>query len=378
MIKVGYILDEFPSRSEFFILREILALREAGVDIVPLALRAGPPEVLPPRAHALLTDTVYPSRSAAAFWPRLDRLLFAHHPARFIREAQRRRLSHLHAHFAFRPATVARRMARALHIPFSVAVHARDLFVQAPDPLRRRLAGAAAIITCTNYNQAYLAHVCPGLDPTRMQVIRHGVDLHEFTPLARPGSRLVAIGRLETKKGFHTLIEACRILKNRGLRVPCTIVGEGTQRARLAQMIQRLGLQESLHLTGYLPQGELRRILLQAMAVVAPCEIAPDGDRDGIPNVLLEAMALGIPVVSTRIASIPELVDDGRTGLLVEPGQAQDLAAAIERLARDPLLCRTLGANGRHTIEQSYVVQRNIQALIPIFHSRTALNSPSV
>jgi glycosyltransferase involved in cell wall biosynthesis len=182
--------------------------------------------------------------------------------------------------------------------------------------------------------------------------------------LRRRRPLLLAVGQLKHKKGLHHLLDACRILVDRGSSFDCEIVGDGPLRGELTARIAELGLRSHVRLLGALPHEVVVERYREASIFVLPCVTGPDGGRDGIPNVILEAMAMGVPVVSTRHSGIPEAVQDGRTGLLVPPGDAEQLAGAIARLLDDGALRERLGSRGRERVREVFDIEANAKALL--------------
>jgi glycosyltransferase involved in cell wall biosynthesis len=206
-----------------------------------------------------------------------------------------------------------------------------------------------------------------GASEGKVRCIYHGLDMSEYAPGRAPRRDrplLLAVGQLKPKKGFHHLLDACRILLERGSSFDCEIVGDGSLRAELAARIGELGLRSRVRLLGALPHEAVVKKYREATVFALPCVTGPDGDRDGIPNVILEAMAMGVPVVSTRHSGIPEAVEDGRTGLLVPPGDPQEIATAIERLLGDPVLRERLGSRGRERVRKVFDIDANARALL--------------
>jgi glycosyltransferase involved in cell wall biosynthesis len=188
---------------------------------------------------------------------------------------------------------------------------------------------------------------------------------------------VLAAGRLVDKKGFDVLIEACALLRDRGIPFTCRIVGEGPRRRALARAVQRRGLEPVVALQAWASTDEVIRLLAKARAFVAPSRIGRSGDRDGIPNVVLEAMAAGRPVVSTAVSGIPEAVVDGVTGLLVAPGDATALADALEKVLTDAALARSLGAAGFHRAIEEFDLERSSSRLaaafgVPVYFAHVA------
>ncbi len=274
------------------------------------------------------------------------------------------RPDHIHAHFIDRAAVVADVAARLLGVRFSVTAHANDIYVD-PVLLPEKLARARFVATCTEYNRRHLAGIAPnGAD---IVTIHHGIDIHRFQPGATPGSgstlRLLAVGQLKEKKGFSYLLEACAILRRRGVRFECKIVGEGPLRAALEELRHRLDLEDLVAFTGALPHDEVVTRFREADLFVLPCVIGEDGDRDGIPNVVLEAMAMGLPVVSTRHSGIPEAVSDGESGILVAPADAAGLAEAIGSLAGQQGRLVQMGTAGKRIVNERFDLKTNVELL---------------
>lgn len=392
---VGVLVKIYPKLSETFILEELLGLERLGERLHVFALQpptdavshdavarvAAPvtylPELRPRRfaafavAHLALAATAplrYLSalRAAAGRAGGLADFLRAGWLVRALRRAG---IGHLHTHFISRPADVAELVAR-LGIPFSISAHAKDIYLSPPADLRRKLSAARFTVTCTEYNRRTLATIAPDATIHRMY---HGVDAVRFDPvLRRPDERpplVLAVGRLREKKGFDTLVDACALLRSQGIAFRCEIVGYGDQHPALAARIARSGLEGTVALTGKLAREAVIERYARAAVFVQPSRVGQDGDRDGIPNVLLEAMAMALPVVSTPVSGIPELVDHDRTGLLVAPDRPAELAAAITRLLADPALGRRLAAAGRRAVQEDFDNDHNLGLLRGLLES---------
>jgi glycosyltransferase involved in cell wall biosynthesis len=277
------------------------------------------------------------------------------------RLARQKGVRHLHAHFATSATTVARLAARFAGIPYSFTAHAKDIFHEyvKPDDLGRKLRDAAAVITVSDFNVRYLRDRY-GEDAAHVRRVYNGLDLRQF-PYTEPRLRLprvVAVGRLIEKKGFADLIDACSVLARRGCVFDCQIIGSGEQESELRERIARLGLDARVELLGPRPQSEVIRYVQESAVLTAPCVVGSDGNRDGLPTVLVEAMALGTPCVATDVTGIPELVRDGVTGLIVPQRGPEVLAAAIERLLADAALRVRLASAARRLIEEEFDVER--------------------
>jgi glycosyltransferase involved in cell wall biosynthesis len=260
-------------------------------------------------------------------------------------------------------------VSRLVDVPYSMSVHAgADIFVE-PVLLAEKIGRARRVVTCTLHNKRRLASlVGPELD-RRVAVVRHGVDTATYreapsTPRRVPGPpRVLAVGQLTPRKGMVPLLMTCRILRDRGREHRCHIVGDGPQRRELEALARALELGSSAWLRGALAPDEVVAEYRRAAMFVLPCVTAANGDVDGIPNALVEAMASQLPVVSSDLPAIRELVTDGVDGLLVPPGDVEALAAAIERLLDEPALRRELGVRARRTVVAKFDIERNIRRL---------------
>jgi glycosyltransferase involved in cell wall biosynthesis len=388
---LGVLVKIYPKLSETFILEEILGLERLGLSLRLYALAPATDTITHPavaRVRApLVTVPASPRGHARQFAARHARL-FAASPVNYLRAlgvAGRRGMQglrdfmhagwlagqlradgvgHLHTHFISRPADVAQLAARLAALPFSISAHAKDIYLSDPDDLQRKLQAASFTVTCTAFNQQTLSAIAPQAPVHRMY---HGVDHTLFHPARRlpAGSvpLIVSVGRLRAKKGLDTLVDACAVLRDRGRRFACEIVGYGEEQARLQAQIERLKLTGDVRLVGKLTREQVIERYARAAVYVQPSRIAADGDRDGIPNVLLEAMAMGLPVVASRVSGIPELVDHGRNGLLVEPDEIAALADAIDRLLHQPALCTGLGCRARRTVTEQFDNDNNLLLL---------------
>ena len=402
--RVAYLAKRFPRLSETFVLNEILELRRRGLDLVTFALMDPLEKMVHPAAAALQPEVTYlhdPAHPFRSWWRLLGgaalqalarphralRLLCAlvsvHRSAPSVRHAveglwlardlRKRGASHLHAHFAHSPAAVAYMARLAGGPPFSFTAHAKDLYTTLPRNLRIRAKASTCVVTCTEFNRRHLEALLSGTPHPTVHVVHHGTDIERFTPehsSPRPG-RILSVGRLVPKKGYTTLIAALGLLAERGIDFSCDIFGGGPQRDELAGEIEGRGLEARVRLHGPRMQEDILRAYRSASIFALAPVVTDDGDRDGIPNVLVEAMACGIPVVSTRISGIPELVDDGDDGLLVDPGNPQALADALQSLLEDAALRAKLGAAGRLKVEDLFDLTRNTGRLLELFAGQT-------
>jgi len=311
------------------------------------------------------------SQLCTNFWPSLataagEEIHSLYQAAWLACEARRQGITHLHAHFGTIATTVARLAARFAGITYSFTAHAKDIFHRdvVASELRDKLRDAAAVITVSNFNAQHLRDTF-GESAARLYRVYNGLDLQKF-PFSPPAERLpriVSVGRLVEKKGFATLIQACACLDRRGCPFDCDIIGAGELEAQLQALIRSLGLEQRVRLLGPRPQPDVIQHIRRAAVLAAPCLLAKDGNRDGLPTVLLEAMALGTPCVSTDVTGIPEIVHHDKTGLLVPQRDPERLAEAIERLLQDEPLRLRLARHARRLVEADFDICINAAQL---------------
>lgn len=320
--RVGYVLEGFPRASETFVVTEILARESLGEQLVVFRLRPSStpdPHGMASRIRAEVIDVPGDSDDEQG--------------AALARLAADRAVNHLHAHFANTATTVARRASHLSGIPYSFTAHAMDIFspVAHPADLAAKMRDAAFVVTVSDYNRAFLVPLAS--DPQRLHRLYNGLDLDRFPFAPHPprsgDARILAVGRLVEKKGFRHLIDAVALLRDRGAAVTLDIVGTGDQEDDLRRRVAASGHTDAMRFRGARAQGEIAAALRDADVFVAPSVVATDGDADGLPTVLLEAMASGVPSVATAVTGIPEVIRTGETGMLVPPGDAAALAEGI-------------------------------------------------
>ncbi len=385
-----YVLKRFPRLSETFILREILSLEELGERVAVDSLL--PPEDGPrhpdvarvegevrylPRRPRLRDGPVARAHASLALraplaWIRLAaRARRERAWRRFLQaglvaaRARREGARHLHAHFLTAAAEVARDAAALSGIPVTVTAHAKDIFQADNIPLvPARARGAAAVVTVSRHNAGYLRGLLgPGLP---IHLVPNGVDLAEVSP-DRPDGPVLCVARLVPKKGVDVLVEATSLLRDRIPGLEVEIVGGGPLRDDLVGRAEELGLTRPVRFLGPLAWDRVEAAFARCSMVVLPCRVAEDGDRDGMPTALVEALARGLPVVSTTVAGIEEVVRHGVTGLLVPPDDPDALADAIESLRRDRDLARRLGLAGRELVAERFDPRLSARLLQGVF-----------
>ncbi len=400
--RTAYVLKMYPRFSETFVVTEILARERRGADLRIYSLR--PPA--DPRFHGMLAQVTAPvayiprARERETVWDVLrrgsalpgfsraiDELLDAEvdDALQAIEVADRALadgVTRLHAHFASMATTVARLASLLTGIPYSFTAHAKDLFHESVDPVDvdRKIAGASHVVTVSDFNVRHIEQRYPSAQLTPVERVYNGIDLDAFpfrdADLRRGDAfSVVAVGRLVEKKGFADLVDAIALLRARGRDVPCRIVGGGPLEEALSLRILERGVADLVELTGPLPQEEVREEVARGTVFVAPCVVGSDGNADGLPTVLLEAMALGTPCVSTDVTGITEAVIDGSTGIEVPQHDPARLAGAIEALLAHPDLRATLARRARALVEREFASDRQAAALERLAEARLSFEA---
>lgn len=401
--RLAVVVKGYPRVSETFIAREIAGLERRGIPLLVVSLRQPYDRLTHPVHREIRGPVLYlpeylgaaPRRVAAgqvAVWRRAPRRYLAALRvwlADFRRDPTTNRarrfgqagvlaaelpasVRHLHVHFLHTPASVARYAGILRGLPVSLSAHAKDVWTLPAWELREKLADARFCVTCTASNRDYLATLAP---PGRVQLVYHGLDREFFGPppafgSARDGTapddpvRCLTVGRLQPKKGFDVLLQA---LARLAPGVALTLVGYGPAEAELRRLARALGVDGRITWAGQLDHPAVRALYrTHDLFVLAP-RIARDGDRDGLPNVVVEALSQGLPVVATRVAAIPEIVEDGVNGRLVPPEDPEALAAAIGGLVADPAARGRLGAAGVDRVSRGWDVEDGVTRLLALF-----------
>ncbi len=415
--KIAFILNAFPVLSETFIINEVIGLRAKGLDIKAFSLflpKAGSTNddvkylaedtfYLIPKAKALalLASHLYfvftSPRRYFRTWrfalrnrgkgnsllktmallksdklskqQRQDLLLHFVLAAPLAREMKRFEFSLINSHFADAAASFAMLTAKLLNIPFGMTMHAYDIFTPQFN-MQQKLNEAKFIFTCTHFNKSYLLRKYPAVDPDKIKVVYHGISLGRFKRKQRSKNDvpiILSIGRMVPKKGFPVLIEACRILKERGLAFKCRIIGNGPERPRLEMAIKLKQLINEVELVGSVSPSETTKYYQSADIFALANLVEEDGNRDGIPNVIAEAMAMELPVISTTVSAIPELVEHKKTGYLVPPAEPADLADAITYLIEHLKRARNYGVAGREKVEKVFDAEKWLNVLHDLY-----------
>ena len=401
---IAYVIRMFPQLSETFIANEILELERLGLRLQIYSLRR-PREEVPHEIIGLIRSRVIclPMSSFARSWQvlRANLALCRMAPARYLAtlryvvaalaksadvrgvgqfvqatilafQFKQNGVQHLHAHMAHVSTQVAMLASKLTGIPFSFTGHARDIYLTEPSKLAERINAGAFVVTCTNANAIYLKQLVEPDQRTKIKLRYHGVDLQKFRPrqdrvVSDLDPIILSAGRLVEKKGFATLLRACAILRDQSILFHCLIVGAGPKRRVLEDIVSNLNLQSAVSFHGVCSQEELLEIYLRATVFALPSQVQDDGNRDGIPNVLMEAMAVGLPVVATAVSGIPELINGGHDGLLIPERDPKALASALKLLLSDRVLREQLGLNGRRKICGGFDARENAQAVAKLF-----------
>ena len=402
-VKVAYIMSRFPKITETFVLYEILEMERLGlnVEIYPLLRErqgvmhpeAGP---LVERAHyqpfvslpiiaaqfhfLLRKPRTYLSTLLALLGGTLGSFNFFTgalgiflKTVYFARRMATDDVTHIHAHFASHPAAAAFVIHRLVGIPYSFTAHGSDLH-RDRTMLQEKVAEAAFVVTISDYNRDLIAAECGEKYRNKTAVIHCGVDTEVFRPRSTGARRkriagplnILCVGTLHEVKGQTYLLEACRLLADHDVDFVCHFVGDGPDRARLVRRSSEEGLKDRVHFHGQRTRNEIAQLLRNADIVVAPSVPTKDGRREGIPVALMEAMASGVPVVASGISGIPELIEEGRSGLLVPPRDAFALAQALEVLA-SPRLREQISREGRKKVEKEFDLHKNAATLAQRF-----------
>ncbi len=391
-VAVGYVLKMFPRLSETFILNEILELERQGVALRVFSLKRPVEKVSHAQASRVRSPITYlpetmhhaPLRIAQGqlhAWSRhrrawrhalrnalrrlradgnLSDLLALCQACCLVREM--RGIGHLHAHYANVPARIALLVRRLTGTSYSITTHAKDIFQNNPfasPRLQERMCQAQFVVANSRFSAGHIRSCLGG--QAEIHTVYNGLDLAAF-PMrvqAPTDPLILSVGRLVEKKGFSDLIAACQLLKQRGLNFTCELVGTGRLSSQLKEEIRSRGVGDRIKMLGPLPQEVLREHYRQAMVFALPCIQAPDGDRDILPNVVKEALAAGVPVVTSRLDGI----EDSVSGLLVAPGDAHALATKLELLLHDTQLRERLATQGRKVIEEKFARRANVAQL---------------
>lgn len=397
-LKVGYIMSRFPKITETFVLYEVIELLDRGVEVYLFPLLKEPGEV----KHEAVTRvmplvTFHPYVSMPIILANLHYLLrrpFAYiglwfevffgnlknlkfllkglailpKSARFAYEMEQKGITHVHAHFATHPVIAALAVKRLSGIGYSFTAHGSDLHKD-QTMLAQKIDASDMTITISDYNVSFIEERCGRSFPDKIKVVRCGVDAKFFK--ARENHQrsgpffILCIAALREVKGHRHLLDACAILKQRGIDFVCHLAGDGPLREEIEATIKNLGLEDSFVVHGSVPRSKIASLIASADVVTLNSIIGKSGNREGIPVSLMEAMACCVPVVSTKQSGIPELVKEG--GILTPPGDAEAIANAFEKIHNDPNLAEEMGRAGRAIVLEEYDLSKNAAKLAALF-----------
>lgn len=395
---IAVLMSRFPSVTETFILREMIEMERQGMPVRVVSMIKETPPVLHdavkpwiPRAlftpflsfNVIAANLRMLARRPLAYLGLLARLVAGTitHPLTLLKtlaifpksvaiaeQLERENVRHVHAHYASFPSTMALIIAKlGRGITFSITVHAHDIQVDRC-LLRWKLREARFVRSISRFNQQFLEQLYPAEAKGKIHVIHVGIEPEKYASAPMPAGvpKLLCVAAHKPYKGLPYLIEACGILRDAGISLHCDIVGYGPMHDELAAMIRERRLDDRVVLAGPRPQEEVTRMMAEATLFVLPSIVAPDGQMEGIPVALMEALASGRAVVSTALSGIPELVENGISGLLVPPGDAAAFAEAIRTLLADRDRARAMGLRGRETVRAEFDLRECVRQLVPL------------
>lgn len=401
-MKLAYIMSRFPTVTETFVLLEMSELRRRRTcpEIYPLIWQRLP--VVHPEAQDLMPHVhrawfvsprvvwanvrslvAHPLRYAAVIWELasgmfgswrlfLKTLIVFPKSVWMTLDMQRRGIEHVHAHFSTLPAAAALVARRLADIPFTFTAHGSDIHVD-QRMLDRKIEASAGAVMVSEYNRRFVLERCGTSLADKLSVIHCGIrpDDYEACRSQQGGEdrpfTVACVAALKEVKGHEYLIEACRILRDRGVDFVCRLAGDGPLRRRIEEQIGRHGLEGRVLLHGALARDEVSELLKQADAAALTSVPTARGRREGIPVALMEAMAAGLPVVASRISGVPELVEHERNGLLVPPRESEAIADALQRLSDDPELGRRLGLAARAKVREEFDIEQTVDRLLELW-----------
>jgi colanic acid/amylovoran biosynthesis glycosyltransferase len=406
-MKIGYLLDSFPSITLTFVLNEITGLIDAGRMVELISLRRPNSDEIVHDQYTkyglnkrifYLSSGEYEKASLAPVFIQAFKQLFVSRVLNIKERANllflcRNRMlgwevslkhflwsleigaiikdqdiRHLHLHFASPLVEVAYILHRFLGISYTFTTHANDIFVNPNNLLREWANGAKRVITVSEFNKQYMSERL-NIPPDKIDIVTYCIYIDKLEPVKKYTNepfKIVSISRLVEKKGYQYLLEACKILKESNVKFSCEIRGEGPEKGALQQIITTNRLQEEVTLGGFVKHEDVFGFIKSGSVFVLPCVRARDNDMDGIPNVLMEAMGLEVPTLSTDITGIPELIDDGIDGLIVPQNDPRSLAEAILKIRNDANFAEKIRKNGRKKIRHKFNVERNVQLLCDV------------
>ncbi|MFQ6025987.1 MAG: glycosyltransferase family 4 protein [Dehalococcoidia bacterium] len=403
---IGYVLKKFPTLSETFVLNEILAQEALGERVHIFSLERPNDSRFHQDLSRLQGSISYipDFHGFKSLWKMNRNNLFSKDRRRYLKiflstlskghptlmwrllqacfvanQAKSRRLGHLHAHFSNSPATIACLAGEIANIPFSFTGHAVDLFLEKyakPKVLSDKISRSRFAVTVSDFNKEMMDGLSRG-NPDKIHRIYNGINLEKFNTNgdAPPETfTILTVARLIEKKGLPTLVEACEILRDQEVPFKCEIVGGGGLYSTLRQMIREKNLTDQVSLLGAMTQEQVVERYHSSNLFVLPCQVGANGNRDGLPVSIVEALACGLPVVSTPVTGIPEAINDGYNGLLVPESDPAALAGAIESLITDRQKYDRMRECARESVENQFDLRNSAKELNELFHWSIAQN----
>ncbi len=406
---LGYILKGYPRISETFISNEILLLEQLGFKIFLFPMRH-PREnfchdsvkKIQAKIHYLPTDLfrnffqlIIPNLLLAVKKPKIYMKAVSIAFRRFSRTKKTAtfkhlfqagymvykhllktpEIQHLHGHFAHSPTSVTMFASLLSGVPFSFTAHAKDIYTSNKKQLREKILKASFVATCTKYNARYLKEIAGSVD-TPIHCIYHGIDTDLFQSAGAriecsPPYNLLTVARITEKKGLPTIYRALGKLKKSGVGFRHTLIGDGDDKKAILSLIADLGLEQNCILLGTQPHKEVLKQFRESDLFILGCEIAKNGDRDGIPNVLVESLAMGVPAISTNVSAIPEILHSQKTGLVVQPGRSDEMAEGIMHLLTDNILRQKIVQQGQTLVKKGFNNKELTAKLAALFRQHT-------
>lgn len=401
---VAYIMSRFPKLTETFILFEMLEVRRQGIGIEIFPLLKTNERVAHPASAELLPNVHFEPLVSMSIVLANARFLLRR-PGRYlgalceclagtagslnffvgalgifaktVRMAETITdlgIAHVHAHFSSHPGLAALIIHRLTGIPFSMSTHGHDIHIDLTMFRAKALASSFTVVI-SEYNRQFLIERMGTWIDDKLRLVRCGVDTVAFGPKGEAAPRsgmtfeMLCVASFKEVKGHRYLLEASALLKQQGVDFALHLVGDGPLEGELRRCADRLGLTGRVWWDGALPGHEVARRMRAADVVILPSILASRGDREGIPVALMEAMACGVPVVASRLSGIPELVEDGVSGFLVEPKDVVGMAEVLGRLAKEPGIREGIGKAGRAKVEREYTIARNAARLAELFET---------
>lgn len=387
----------FPCWSETFIVREILALKRKGIEVIIFSLKQSEEKIIQTEVKQLVDSVIYPeglvktvknnifysiknfATVSKSFFDivtsmyrtpivALKSMVVVWRTLGVLPDIGSQNVDWIHAHWATYPSTSAMMMSKVLNIPFSFTAHAHDIFEE-NQLLNQKYDAVSFGVTISEYNKKYLANKLNRSFSNELNIIHCGVDLSEmkYSREDRHAKDILTVGRLDEIKGFKYLIKACSLLKAEKVNFTCQIVGDGPLKEELLALRNQLDLQNHVKFLGVLKQEEIKELLKNATMFVLPSVKTSTGNMDGIPVALMEAMATGLPAISTNVSGIPELIEDGVSGYLCEPKNFEDLAKKMTLLLSDTNLQNTFSKEARSKVEHQFSAELEAEKLMQLF-----------